>query len=194
MKNKYSFTGEQKITATLVDEDYLWICFYGVSNRCALYKSSKFNPNIKYWDVDISADEVTAIIDGTGYIYLSLDDSLYMGAIVNKTTPSTISYYSIPLGVTEKAIDLINDIDCVYFLTPGINSGTNSLIVKYNKSTGEFIEIIDLSKSGEIIENASKIDIDIDGNLWVVSELNSTPILTKVWYDSGWNFSSTVLA
>jgi len=194
MKNKYSFTGEQKITATLVDEDYLWICFYGVSNRCALYKASKFNPNIKYWDVDIAADEVTGIIDDTSYLYLSLDDSLSMGAVVNKVTPSTITYYSIPLGVTEKAIDLINDETYMYFLTPGINSGTNSQIIKYNKSTLDFIEIIDLSKSGEIIENASKIDIDGVGNLWVVSELNSTPILTKVWYDSGWNFSSSVLA
>jgi len=194
MKNKYSFTGEQKITATLVDGDYIWICFFGVSNSCALYKSSKFNPNIKYWDVDIAADEVTAIIDGLGYIYVSLDDSLYMGAVVNKTTPSAISYYSIPLGVIEKAIDLIADDNYIYFLTPGINSGTNSLIVKYNKLTLDFIETIDLSKSGEIIENASKIDIDGLGNLWVVSELNSTPILTKVWYDSGWNFSSSVLA
>ena len=194
MKNKYSFTGEQKITATLVDGDYIWISFYGVSNNCALYKSSKFNPNIKYWDVDITADEVTSIIDGTGYIYVSLDDSLYMGAVVNKTTPSIIFYYSIPLGVTEKAIDLIDDDNYIYFLTPGINSGTNAKIVKYDKSTGEFIETIDLAKTGDVVENASKIDIDIDGNLWVVSELNSTPILTKVYYDSGWNFSSTVLS
>jgi len=194
MKNKYSFTGEQKITATLVDEDYLWICFYGVSNRCALYKSSKFNPNIKYWDVDISADEVTAIIDDTSYLYLSLDDSVSMGAMVNKVTPSTIAYYSIPAGVTEKAIDLIDDETYIYFLTPGIESGANSQIIKYDKSTLNFVEIIDLAKSGEIIENASKIDIDGLGNLWVVSELNSTPILTKVWYDSGWNFSSSVLA
>lgn len=194
MKNKFIFTGEERITSTLVDGDYIWIAFLGLSNACALYKSSKFSPEIKYWDVDIIGDEVTGIIDDTSSLYVSLDDATSIGAQINKTIPSSITYYIKDLGITEKAIDLIDDVDYIYFLIPGIESGTNAKIAKYNKSSRAFVETIDLTKPGDTVENASKIDVDGSGNLWVVSELNSTPILTKVWYDSGWDFSSTILS
>jgi hypothetical protein len=190
MKSKFTFIGENRITAQLISENYLWLSFHGSSGICTLYKSSVFNPNIRYWDVDITADDIKSIIEDTTYLYLALDYSTYIGAKVNKTTPSSISYFIKQSGIIEEAIDLVDDTTYVYFLTPGIELGENVKICKYNKSTRAFVETIDLAT----VTNAKKIDIDNTGVLWVVSDLDGTPKLTKVWYSAGWNYTVYTLA
>lgn len=189
MKLKFTFPEEQKITSTFVDENYLWIAFYGVSSLCALYKSSVFNPNLRYWDMDVIANEIKSIIGDSTYLYLALDYSDYIGAKIDKIIPSSIDYFIKEVGINEEAVDLIDDGTYVYFLTPGIISGENSKICKYNKSTRDFIETIDLVT----ITDSKKIDIDNVGNLWVVSDLDGTSKITKIWYSAGWNYITYLL-
>ena len=190
MKTNYLFTDENRITATLVSDYYIWITFFGEDNICSLYKSSCFDPNIVYWDVDVTGDEITSLTQDTTYLYGALDDVVNIGAKITQLTPTTITYFIKDVGITEKAIDIIIDTSYVYFLTPGVDSGTNAKIVKYNKSTRAYIETIDLST----VTNAKKIDIDNSGNLWVVSDEDSIPVLTKVWFSGTWQFSSTTLS
>lgn len=190
MKSKYTFVGEQKITATFVSGNYIWIAFYGVANKCTLYKSSIFNPNLIYWDVKITGDKINYIIEDTTYLYLALDDSIYIGAKVTKNNPSIITYFTKHVSLTEKAIDLTKDSTYIYFLIPGIDSGTNTKIAKYNASTRAYVETIDLAT----LNNTTKIDIDIDGVLWTISDLDSTPSITKIWYDISWHYTNYILS
>jgi hypothetical protein len=190
MKSKYLFSGEQKITAQLVSGDYIWLAFEGVSSLCALYKSSVFNPNTRYWDVDVIGDEITFLHEDATYLYASLDHTTYIGAKITKSFPSTIAYFTKDAGILEEAVDLVDDTTYIYFLTPGIISGENAKIAKYNKSTRAFVETIDLTT----VFNAKKIDIDYHGVLWVQSELDSTPILTKAEYDGSWNITDYTLS
>lgn len=189
MKDSYTFSGKQKITASFVTGNYIWIAFYGVSNVCTLYESSVFNPNVIYWDLDVTADEIKAIVEDATYLYLALDDATYIGAKVTKASPA-VAYFTKNVGITEEAIDVIEDTTYVYFLTPGIESGVNAKIAKYNKSSRAFVETIDLST----VTNAAKIDIDNSGVLWVQSDLDGTPKITKVWYSGTWQFSTTTLS
>jgi len=191
MKNKYTFAGKQAVTAQLVNGEFIWLAFFGEDSVCSLYKSSVFNVNFRYWDVDIIADAINYMVDDTTYLYLALDHSVYIGAKVNKSNPSSITYFTKEMGITEEAIDLVEDTTYVYFLISGTEgTGENTKICKYNKSTRAFIETIDLAD----VSNAQKIDIDNDGNLWVVSNLDSIPILTKVWKDTGWEHNNQELS
>ena len=189
MKSNYTFSGEQKITASFVTGNYIWIAFYGVSNICALFQSSVFNPNLVSWDLDVTADEIKSIIEDATYLYLSVDDATNIGAKVHKTTPA-VTYFVKNVGITEESIDLTRDTTYIYFLTPGNISGVNSKIAKYNLSTRAFVEIIDLTT----VTNAAKIDIDNAGTLWVQSDLDGTPKITKVWFSGTWQFSTTTLS
>src|SRR5574343_1853239 len=167
MKDKYTFSGKQKITASFVTGDYIWIAFYGVDNECTLYQSSVFNPNQIFWDLDITADEIKSIVEDATYLYLALDDTTNIGGKVTKASPA-VTYFVKNVGIIEEAVDVIEDSTFVYFLTPGIDSGVNSKIAKYNKSSRAFVEIIDLST----VTNAKNIDIDNSGVLWVQSDLD----------------------
>jgi hypothetical protein len=188
MKNKYIFY-ENRITALLNSGNYNWVAFLGNEGISTLYKTSIFDPDILYFDVDLPVDEVTSIIEDTTYLYLSVDDVTYLGAKVTKDNPSEISYFIIAGGINEKSIDLINDSTYIYFLTPGIETGENSKIVKYNKISRVYVETIDLVT----VFNAKKIDIDGSGNIFVVTD-NDPIELVKVWFDSFWQYQIFTLS
>jgi len=118
-----------------------------------------------------------------------VDDVTYLGAKVTKDNPSEISYFIIAGGINEKSIDLINDSTYIYFLTPGIETGENSKIVKYNKISRVYVETIDLVT----VFNAKKIDIDGSGNIFVVTD-NDPIELVKVWFDSFWQYQIFTLS
>jgi len=188
MKNKFEFN-ENTISATLIDELYLWIAFEGVDSVSTIYKSSIFNPNTVYWNIDVVGDEITSLWQDTLYIYGSLDDTTNIGVKFLKTSPNGFSYYVKQSGINEEAVDVIVDATYVYFLTPGTISGENAKICKYNKTSLAFVETIDLTT----VFNANKIDIDRSGNLWVLTATNPV-ILTKVYYSGGWSYTSYTLS
>jgi hypothetical protein len=189
MKSKYTFSGNNKITTSKVDGNYIWLAFYGINSVCLLYKSSIFNPNIIYWDLNIIADEITSIVDDSTNIYLSLDYNTYIGTIVNKSNPTTITYCNKPVGIAEKAIDIINNTTYLYFLTPGIALGENAKIIKFTLA-GIYVETVDLTT----VTNAKKIDIDSAGNIWVQSDLDTIPKIIKIWYDTFWHYTVYTLS
>ena len=189
MKNKYTFSGNQKITASFITGDYIWLAFYGVANSCKLYEASVFNPNILYWDLSVTSDKINSIVEDTTYLYLALDDATNIGGKVTKASPA-LAYFIKNVGIIEEAVDVTQDSTYVYFLTPGNISGANSKIAKYNKTTRAFVEIIDLTT----VTNASKMDIDNTGVIWVQSDLDGTPKITKVWFSGTWQFSTTTLS
>lgn len=188
MKNKFIFN-ENSVSYTLIDDNYIWIAFDGIDNISTIYKSSVFNPNTIFWNVDVVADEITSLWQDTLYVYGSLDDDTNIGVKFLKTSPNTFSYYVKQSGINEEAIDVIVDATYIYFLTPGTISGENAKICKYNKTSLAFVETIDLTT----VFNANKIDIDRSGNLWVLSDTNPV-ILTKVYYSGSWLFTSYTLS
>jgi hypothetical protein len=172
MKNKYLYD-QNTISATLINGYYIWIALEGISGISKLLKNSAFNPDQIYFEIDINADKITHMWQDSTYLYLSLDDTDYIGSRLNKTNPTTtISYFAKPGGITEKAIDLIVDSSYVYFLTPG--SGIDAKIIKMNKSTLEFVSTITLTG----IQNAKAIDIDNTGTLWVVTDTSPVKLIS----------------
>ena len=188
MRNKFIFN-EKKITATLVNGEFIWLAFEGTGGISPLYKSSVYSPDLVYWDVNVVADEITFMHQDSTYMYLSLDDTINTGAKVTIATPNIITYFTKDIGVSEKSVDLVDDTTFIYFLTPGILSGENAKIVKYNKSTRVYVETIDLTT----VFNAKKIDIDNFGTLWVISDIDPVK-LTKVIYSGGWSFTTYTLS
>ena len=190
MKTKYTFSGQQKLTATFVSGEFIWLAFYGVKNKCTLYKSSIYNPNLIYWNVTINADEIKSIIEDTTYLYLAINNSSSIGAKVQKSAPSSRTYFTKHVSLIEESIDLTTDGTYIYFLLPGNESGLDAKIGKYNKTNRNYAETIILTG----IKNAKKIDIDYDGNFWIVSDLETIPKVTKLWYDGDWQQDTTILS
>jgi len=194
MKNKYQFLGNERITATLLENDMLWIAFYGIGGICKLYGCSAYDLDVVYYDLNINANEITSIIEVSNYLYLSLDDTTNICAEFNLGNPTDIWYLTKDSGIIEKAIDVAFDssiLNQAYFLTPGIISGENAKISVYDYNDS-FVENIDLTT----IYNASKISVDTDGLLWVLSDVDtSSPIITKVEQVSGaWAVTSYTLS
>lgn len=193
MKDRYLYS-TSRVTAVLNDDIYLWQAFLGTTDESIVYKSDTFSPDVNYWDLDVAVTRINSFIDDTTYVYGATEGTTSLGIKIKKDSITDISYYTIPAGINEGSIDLIDDTNYIYFLTPGNTSGENTKIIKYNKSTRIFVETIDLSKSGSIVTNAKKIDIDNSGNLWVVSETNPV-ILTKVFYTGlTWDFTNYTLS
>lgn len=194
MKTNYPFLGNQKITATLVYNDIIWIAFYGISGICKLYGCSVYDLDTIYWDLDIIADEITAInVDAYGYLYLAIDNATNIGIDIDSSSPNIGWALAKDAGVLEKAVDVVYDsvLNYNFFLSPGLLSGENAKISVYDDSNDNYVETIDLTT----IFNASKISADDSGNLWVQSDLNSVPILTKVYPVSGvWDFINYTLS
>jgi len=187
MKTNFTFPDKNKITALFQEGIYLWIAFLGIGELCELCKTDYRNPDSIYFSLNVTVSEITNIIDDSTYIYFSGDSEVYCAGRISKTNPLTVyNYVAIPVGITEKTVDLIYDSTYLYLLTPGVASGTNAKIIKLNKSTMAYVETIDLND----VFNAANIDIDVDGNLWIVSNLTVLPVITKVYYSGTWQYTN----
>ena len=175
MIRKYSFSSNNQVKDLIIDDYYLWIDFKGEDGTSILSKNSAFNPNLVYYDYDVDADDINKLFQDDTYIFLALDDDSYLGAEIIKDTYWTLSYFSKPIGIIEEAVDIIVDSTYIYFLIPGVISGENAKIVKFNISTLAYVSTIDLTT----VYNAKKTDLDNSLQFWVVSESNP-PKLTKV--------------
>ena len=178
----------KRISDVLSDDSgtkYLWVAFdKDTDGICHLYKVSAHNPLQIYYDLELEVEAINKLYIDGNYIYLALDDSQYIGYRYSKGTPLT-SYLAIdlPSGISEAPIDLVVKDSYIYFLLPGIISGTIASIVKMSVS-GTLDEIIELQKSGEIINNAKSITIDTNDNIWIVT--NESPSkLVRVYETSG---------
>lgn len=185
----YDFS-EKNITAFVIDESspgFIWIAFAkDASNICHLKKVSVYNPLQIYFDLELEVDEIKKLyISGTA-IYLALDDSSYIGYKYSLTNPlSSYSALNLPAGITEAPVDLIISGSYIYYLIPGISSGTNTKIVKTTTS-GTFVETIDLST----IHNAYSFVMDDNEDFWIATYESPTTI-ARVYQTSGGSYTYT---
>jgi hypothetical protein len=187
MKTNFTFPDKNKITALFQEGIYLWISFLGIGELCELCKTDYTNPDSIYFSLNIPVSEITNLLDDSTYIYFSCDSEVYCAGRISKTNPlTTYKYVAVPAGIIEKTIDLVYDSTYLYLLVPGISSGTNAKIIMLDKSTMEYIGTIELND----VFNAVNIDVDGEGNIWVTSNLATTPIITKVYYSGFWQYTN----
>jgi len=178
MKN-YTYPN-RTITASIISGNYLYLGVTdSVEDTCYLLKCSAFDPSIVYYELEITATEITRIMVGGLNLYLCLDDDTNLAVRVVIST-MVATYLALPLGITEPSIDLINDDTYLYFLIGG--SITSIILVDYSAFT--FVSTLTLDESGQLVSNAKRIDIDTLGSLWIYT--SNTPIdLVKVSTESG---------
>jgi hypothetical protein len=192
MKTNFTFPGKGRITALFQEGIYLWVAFFGADELCEFCKCDYRNPDSIYFSLNVTVSEITNLLDDSTYIYFSCDSEVYCAGRISKINPlTTYKYVAVPAGIIEKTIDLVYDSTYIYLLTPGVASGTNAKIIKLNKTTLAYIETINLSD----VNNAAHIDIDVDGNLWILSNLvTTTPVITKVYYSGTWQYTNYTLS
>jgi hypothetical protein len=194
--NKYNIFEE--ITALFHEEGSQSILIATKSGGGSkLYKRNRYSIDEEISNATVNVTGINNIIYTLNYFICSVESPSYI-CVFLRSVSLDVSYVNKPVGLTEDSIDLTYDSNYVYLLLPGIASGTNAEILKYSKSIVggvlvlTYIDTIDLYKSGDIVINASKIDIDGSGNLWVISEDNPRK-LTKVYYSGGWDFITYTL-
>jgi DNA-binding beta-propeller fold protein YncE len=108
-------------------------------------------------------------VDNT-YLYVAYEDNTLLGEIFTLNNPlATTTEIFIPSGVTEYPVDIAIDDTYIYFLLPGILSGTNTQILKYDLA-GNYIQTLDLSESSNIVTNAKSMTIDsVTGDIWIAT-------------------------
>ncbi|MHA2013370.1 MAG: two-component regulator propeller domain-containing protein [Candidatus Helarchaeota archaeon] len=185
----YNFS-ENQITAFAVDSaGYLWIAFAQDANgNCAFQKVSANNPLQKYYDIDISVDEIKKISVSGSYVYLAYDDATYIGTKYSLLNPlTTYTNFSLPAGITEAPIDVLINGSDLFYLIPGESSGLNAKVVKMS-TAGVFDQTIDLAT----VTNAKSITIDSgSGDLWVCTNTDPSTYV-RVYQQSGGNWTYIV--
>ena len=183
----------KRIDCSLLINNYLYMAtkLDGVVKLCV---RNALSPSVNQIESSaINVDKINEMSSSMGRIYCAIDSTTYI-CLTTDTSFSAFSYINKPVGVNESSIELVSDannVGYVYLLTPGNEVGENAKIIKYEKQSDSinlvYVEIIDLST----LNNAQKIDIDIDGNIYVLSDLETaTPKLTKVVYSVTWSFTT----
>ena len=179
---------EHEISMNVIDNNnghYLWLGFKSDGSNCALQKVSANNPSQKYYDIDLSVSEISKGYISDSYLYLALSDSTLIGRKYSVSNPLTVfTDFFIPAGINESPIDVLVSTS-VYFLIPGIVSGTNAKIVEMN-TNGSYLQTIDLVT----VNNASSFCQNGD-DFWVVTnEVVSKYI--RVYPISGGGYNYTI--
>lgn len=191
MANKrISFT-KPTVTAQIIQPNgnYFWTAFAKDSNGdCNLTKASAFNIEQLFFSLNRQVDSIVEMDVDSFSIFLAYDDAILIGEKLSLNNPlSSTTQMTIPIGIIEAPID-VKVGSSLYFLTPGIASGTVANIIRYDLF-GNFQQIIELSKSGADVNNAASFSIDASGDLWVVT--NSSPSQYVRVFDTGsfiWDF------
>ena len=183
---RFDFSDDKQITAQKADNfaNFLWIAFAKNSNgKCIIEKNGKFSPKQVYYSLNREVNNVNAMDLDSSKLYVAYEDATLLGEIISKINPLT-SVTTISKGaIVESPIDvLINGID-LWFLLPGIASGTNAKLLKYDTS-GVLQETVDLNKSGNIVNNAKSMTIDSSDDIWIVTYENPSR-LVRVYEMSG---------
>jgi len=190
---RFDFSDDKQITAQKADNfaNFLWIAFAKNSNgKCIIEKNGKFSPKQVYYSLNREVNNVNAMDLDSSKLYVAYEDATLLGEIISKINPLT-SVTTISKGaIVESPIDvLINGID-LWFLLPGIASGTNAKLLKYDTS-GVLQETVDLNKSGNIVNNAKSMTIDSNDDIWIVTYENPAR-LVRVYEMSGGVYDFTI--
>jgi len=158
---------ENEVSMIIVDTtngQYLWVGFKSDGSNCALQKLSANEPTQKYYDIDLAVSEIKKGYISSSYIYLALSDSALIGRSYSLNNPLTVSVdFALPVGISEAPIDVLVNTN-VYFLIPGVVSGTNTKIVEMTIA-GVYVQTIDLST----VNNATSFCISDADEFWVTT-------------------------
>jgi len=133
---RYEYSNDKQITAQISDNfnDFLWVAFAQNSNgNCVLEKQAKYHVTQTYFSLNRSVTKINALDIDSSKLYVSYEDSTLLGEIISKSNPLT-STTEISRGtIVESPIDIkINGTD-LWYLLPGILSGTNAQLLKYRR-------------------------------------------------------------
>lgn len=187
----YNFDTTQ-VTAIVSDTtttNHLWIAYAKNSdNVCILQKVSAHDLTQVYYEIEFSVDEITAMHIFGSYLYLAVDDFVYIGYQINLNSPLTIqTAISIPGGINEGPIEIANDGVYIYYLFPGNISGEVSTILKYTTSLS-----LNTTITLTAITNVKSFTIDTNDNIWCIT-YESPSTLIRVYDDGGYTFDTTLL-
>ncbi len=185
---------EDKITAVAVDQinNFCWVAYaQDLDGNCVIKKLFGFDPDQVFFDIDKAVTNINAMALDSSNLYVAYEDGTLLGEILLQTNPLTVTTeITIPVGIVEAPVDVaVNGTD-LFFLIPGVASGTNAKILKYNTS-GVFQETIDLVKTGIEVTNASTMDIADTGDIWVGTNTDPSTVV-RVFITSGGAFDFTV--
>jgi len=171
-----------KITALAVDSsngEFIWIGFAkNASNVCILQKVSAHDLSQVYYEMELPVDEISFIHIFGSYLYVAVDDSIYLYYKISLSSPLTIQTgVAIPSGINEVPLSILDDDTYIYILTPGIAIGENAKIIKFSSAL-VFQETIDLGETNSVGFTISGTDI------WVVTS-SSPSKLIRVYQLSG---------
>lgn len=192
---KFSFSDNKKISCQVSDKtnNFEWIAYeQDVDGICFLQKQGAFDPSQIYYSLERTVENINKLFIDSVNIYTAYDDTTLLGEIISTTNPLTSTIeISIPGGINEKAVDVVAQSGNLYFLTPGIATGENAKIIKYD-TNGNLDQVIDLIKTGDIVYNALSFTIDINDDIWIAT--NESPSNLIRIYDTGgniWDFQVT---
>ena len=179
-----------RVTAIVVDtttNNYLWIAFAKSSDDgCVIQKVSANDLSQIYYEFTLPVDEITDLHVFDSYLYVTVDDATNFFYKIGVSSPlSDQTEVTIPVGINEVPISIIDDGTDLYVLLPGSAVGENSKICKYDDSPS-FVETIDLTAVNDAVA------ISLSGSdLWAVTS-ESPSNLVRVHELSGGIYTYTV--
>ncbi len=190
---RFEYSSDKQITAQIADNinDFLWISFAQNSDgNCIIEKEAKFTPTQTYFTLERAVTEIKALHLDSSKLYVAYTDSTLLGEIISKTNPLTSTTEILREAIVESPVDVkINGTD-LWFLLPGIVSGTNAQLLKYNTS-GVLQQTVDLIKSGSVVNNAKSMTIDDNNDIWIGTFETPAKII-RVFEISGGLFDFTI--
>src|SRR3972149_5943743 len=174
---RYDFSDEEQITAKKSDEidNYLWIAYAQNSDGyCVLKKQSFLNLNQNFYTLNRYVSEIKAIDLDASQVYVAYDDVTLLGEIFSKSNPLTVTI-EITNPENEAPVDVKSDGSYVYFLLPGLISGENAKVLKYDTS-GIYqttIELPGITNATSMVLKQTLIDgIPSDANTHLLLQCN----------------------
>lgn len=187
---RIEFSNNEQITAQKkqVDDTFLWLAYAQDDDGiCFLNKVSGFSPEQTFFTLEREVEKIVKIDSDADFIYIAYQDDTLQGEIISVNNPLTnTTEIDTISGQDEYPIDVkVNGSD-LWFLLPGIISGSNAQLLRYDID-GNYIETIDLGESGKIVTDAVSMTIDSQDDIYIVT--NTSPATTvRVFELSGGSF------
>lgn len=169
INRRFNFSNDKQITAQKADsiDNFLWIAFaQNSSGNCIIEKEAKFYPTQTYFSLERAVTNVNAMDLDSSKLYVAYNDSVLLGEIISKTNALTSTTEINRNSIVESPIDVLINGTNLWFLLPGIASGTNAQLLRYD-TLGVLQQTVDLNKSGSIVNNAETMTVDSNGDIWI---------------------------
>lgn len=190
------YSDNKKITAIEAENitPAVWVAFdQNSSGNCILEKQLPFSPDQTYFTITRSVDRILGLASNSTNIYAIYEDDVYFAERFSISNPlSIVTLLTFPSGIIESPIAVSCDDTYAWFLTPGIASGENAKLIRYDIGLTTHITI-DLTKSGLTINNARSMVIEEDtGDIYIVTYTSPTQIIRVFELSGGgYDFAAT---